>query len=83
MFNSLASVLYALLGLAIFCDLTAIAVASSLRDRKRLQRLVDLHTDVVGAVASTIIGATRFIRPKPEGETLPRANETKQIEKVR
>jgi hypothetical protein len=64
MFDSLPSVFYALLCLAIFCDITAIAVAACLRDRRRLERLIDLHTDVFGAVAATIIGAMRFIRPK-------------------
>jgi hypothetical protein len=82
MFDSLASVLYALLGLAIFCDVTAIAVAACLRDRERLERLIDLHTDVFAAVASTIIGATKFIRPKQDGEALHRPNDSKQIKKM-
>ena len=80
MFDSLTSVLYALLALAVFCDVTDIVVATCLRDRKRLERLIDLHTEVFGALAATIIGATKYIRPKTDAETLP--HEQRKIEKM-
>jgi hypothetical protein len=65
MFDDILYLLFAILGLTFFFGTIPLIVAVKLGDRPRLERLLDLYTEVFAAGAAAIIGALdTFRRPQ-------------------
>lgn len=78
MFDPLIYLLIAVLALTLFFGTVPLILAVTLGDRQRLERLLDLYTDVFAAGASAIIGALRIFRRKDTPPELPK-DETKKL----
>ena len=71
MFDPLLYLIVAVVALTMFFGTVPRAVAAITRDRERINRLLDLYTDVFAAGAAAIIGALRIFRRKDGAPELP------------
>ena len=71
MFDPIIYLLGAVMVLTLFFGTVPLIVAVSLRDKTRLERLLDLYTEVFAAGASAIIGALRMFRRKENPPSFP------------
>jgi hypothetical protein len=88
MFDPLVYLLAAVMFMVLFCGTIPLILALKLGDRTRLERLLDLYTEIASAAAAAIIGALRIFRRKESPELKPTdeapkslsPSETKQLE---
>jgi hypothetical protein len=71
MFDPLLYLLAAVMLLTLFFGTVPLIIALKLGDRARLDRLLDLYTEVFAHSASAIIGALRIFRRKETPPPLP------------
>lgn len=78
MFDPLIYLLAVVFGLTLFFGTVPLLLAVKLNDRHRLDRLLDLYTEIFAAGASAIIGAFRIFRRNDNPPELPR-DDTKNL----
>jgi hypothetical protein len=64
MFDPLIYLLLTVLGLTLFFGVVPLIIAIMLDDKSRIERLLDLYTEVFAAGAAAIIGALKIFRRK-------------------
>lgn len=80
MFDPLVYLLAAVVALTLFFGTVPLAIAVFLGDRQRLERLLDLYTQIASAGAAAIIDALRIFRRKDSPPTFP-PDDTKKLPK--
>lgn len=78
MFDPLIYLLAAVVALTLFFGMVPLIMAVKLGDRTRLERLLDLYTELFAAGASALIGALRIFRRKENPAEL-RRDESKKL----
>ena len=82
MFDPLVSLLYITAFFALFFGTVPLAVALALGDRRRVNRIFDMHLQVFGAIISAFIGVLRIFRRKdPPPPPTPPGDATKKLPK--
>jgi hypothetical protein len=68
MFDPLIYLLFAVVAVVFFSGTVPLIMAVKLNDKHRLDRLLDLYTEVFAAGAAAIIGAMKMFRRKDDAE---------------
>jgi len=78
MFDPLIYLLFAVLGLTLFFGTVPLVVAAMLGDKGRVERLLDLYTEVFAAGAAALTGMLKIFRRKDNLPEIP-AETTKKL----